>query len=205
RWWTKVPEIIPRALSWRRKAEFNKFEYIGDLFHEALIELASTKADIQSTWYTPSNDFFIWYAPRSPPISIGGLYGQYLNKRSATRAGKKKSSKEFHTGVCGREKGREASLIDRVHDLEGICETLLTLSKEVKSLRGRTFKQWLKNGDIRFRNRLFLEKIGYAVKIIDVLALLEDEEKFSKVSNEDAIRVCLLLSLEVIFMGRELV
>ncbi|GJV21409.1 hypothetical protein Tco_1370429 [Tanacetum coccineum] len=63
----------------------------------------------------------------------------------------------------------------------------------------------LRNGDIPFRNRLFPEKIGYDVKIIDVLALLEDEEKFSKVSDEDAIRVCLLLSLEVIFMGRELV
>ncbi|GJW62066.1 phospholipase-like, aminotransferase-like mobile domain protein [Tanacetum coccineum] len=61
------------------------------------------------------------------------------------------------------------------------------------------------NSDIPFRNRLFPKKIGYDVKIIDVLALLKDEEKFSKVSDEDVIRVCLLLSLEVIFMGRELV
>ncbi|GKC04420.1 hypothetical protein Tco_0996030 [Tanacetum coccineum] len=38
RWWTKVPEIIPRALSWRRKAEFNKFEYFGDLFHKTTSE-----------------------------------------------------------------------------------------------------------------------------------------------------------------------
>ncbi|GJR54683.1 hypothetical protein Tco_1405204 [Tanacetum coccineum] len=106
RWWTKVPEIIPRALSWRRKAEFNKFEYFGDLFHKALIELAPTKDEIQS----------------------------------AARTGKKKPSKEFHTGVYGREKGREAALIDRVRDLEGICETLLTLPKEVMSLRGRIFK-----------------------------------------------------------------
>ncbi|GKB67864.1 hypothetical protein Tco_0929276, partial [Tanacetum coccineum] len=62
-----------------------------------------------------------------------------------------------------------------------------------------------KNGVIPFRNRLFLEKIRNDVKIIDVLALIEDEEKFSKVSDEDEIRLCLLLSLEVIFMGRELV
>nr|GEW71207.1 phospholipase-like, aminotransferase-like mobile domain protein [Tanacetum cinerariifolium] len=62
-----------------------------------------------------------------------------------------------------------------------------------------------RNGDIPFRNRLFSEKIGYDVKIIDVLALIEDEDKFSKVSDEDRIRVCLLLSLEVIFKGRELV
>nr|GEV57976.1 phospholipase-like, aminotransferase-like mobile domain protein [Tanacetum cinerariifolium] len=108
RWWTKVPKIIPRALSWRRKAELNKFEYFGDLFHKAPIELAATKAKIQSNWYTPSNDYFI--------------------------------CKEFHTGVCGREKGRGATLIDRVRDLEGICETFLTLPKEVKSWRGRIFK-----------------------------------------------------------------
>ncbi|GKA77951.1 phospholipase-like protein [Tanacetum coccineum] len=61
------------------------------------------------------------------------------------------------------------------------------------------------NGDIPFRNRLFPEKIGYDVKIIDALALIEDEEKFSKVNDEDAIRVCLLLSMEVIFIGPELV
>ncbi|GJX50976.1 phospholipase-like, aminotransferase-like mobile domain protein [Tanacetum coccineum] len=62
-----------------------------------------------------------------------------------------------------------------------------------------------RNGDIRFRNRLFPEKIWYDDKIIEVIALLENEEKFSKLSDEYAIRVCLLLSLEVIFMGRELV
>nr|GEW52210.1 phospholipase-like, aminotransferase-like mobile domain protein [Tanacetum cinerariifolium] len=62
-----------------------------------------------------------------------------------------------------------------------------------------------RNGDIPFRNRLFPEKIGYDVKIINVLAFIEYEEKFSKVSVEDAIRLCVLLSLEVIFIGRELV
>nr|GEX89264.1 putative reverse transcriptase, RNA-dependent DNA polymerase [Tanacetum cinerariifolium] len=131
--WGKNPNHVP------------SYSLTGFLYaFKAPIELAPTKADIQSTWYTPSNDYFILYAPRSPPVSIGELYRQYLNKISATRTRKKKSSKEFHTSVCGREKGREASLIDRVHDLEGISETLLTLSKEVKSLRGRIFKKWLK-------------------------------------------------------------
>ncbi|GKC00323.1 phospholipase-like protein [Tanacetum coccineum] len=140
RWWTKVPELIPRAVAWTRKAEFFKLEYFGELFHKAPIELAPTKAEFQSNWYTPSYDFFMWYAPRSPPVSIGGLYGEYLNKRSATRAAKQKDSGEFHPGLRGRQKGREAALIDRVRDLEGLCESLLTLPKEVKSLRGRIFK-----------------------------------------------------------------
>ncbi|GJU74416.1 hypothetical protein Tco_1265821 [Tanacetum coccineum] len=50
-----------------------------------------------------------------------------------------------------------------------------------------------------------ITKIGYDVKIIDLFALFYDEEKISKLSDEDAIRLCLLLSLEVIFMGRDLV
>ncbi|GKD29632.1 hypothetical protein Tco_1240410 [Tanacetum coccineum] len=68
-------------------------------------------------------------------------------KSSATRAAKQKDSEEVHPVLCGRnsqssgrEKGRDATLIDRVHDLEGICERLLRLPKEVKSLRGCIFK-----------------------------------------------------------------
>ncbi|GJU32072.1 hypothetical protein Tco_1175661 [Tanacetum coccineum] len=82
----------PESFVMEEKAEYNKFEYFGDLFHKAPIELASTKVEIQSNWRV------VW---------------QYLNKRSAARAGKKKSSEESHTGVCGRKKGREAALIDR--------------------------------------------------------------------------------------------
>nr|GEW65829.1 phospholipase-like protein [Tanacetum cinerariifolium] len=78
----------------------------------------------------------MWYVPRSLPISIGGLYGEYLNKRSAAHAAKKKSSEDFHPSECVRE----ASLIDRVCDLECICESFLTLPKEDKSLRGRIHK-----------------------------------------------------------------
>nr|GEX86288.1 hypothetical protein [Tanacetum cinerariifolium] len=104
RWWTKVPEIIPRALSWKRKAEFNQYEYLGELFRKAPIELAPTKDEVQCNWYTPSNDYFM--------------------------------CEDFHPSECVRK----ASLIDLVRDLECICETLLTLPNEVKSLRGRIHK-----------------------------------------------------------------
>nr|GEY71540.1 phospholipase-like protein [Tanacetum cinerariifolium] len=82
----------------------------------------------------------MWYAPRSPPVSIGGLYDEYLIKRSTARAAKQKDSGEFHPDLRGRQKGREAALIDRVRNLEGLCESLLTLPKEVKHLRGHIFK-----------------------------------------------------------------
>ena len=61
-----------------------------------------------------------------------------------------------------------------------------------------------RSGDIIFRDRVFPSKVGENLKTIDLLCLIEDEELFTKVSDEDAVRVCLLLSLQVIFMGRDL-
>ena len=62
-----------------------------------------------------------------------------------------------------------------------------------------------RTGPFNFRDRVFPEKIGEHLKNIDLLSLIEDDEAFSKISDEDAVRVCLLLALEVIFMGRELI
>ncbi|GKA63598.1 phospholipase-like, aminotransferase-like mobile domain protein [Tanacetum coccineum] len=61
-----------------------------------------------------------------------------------------------------------------------------------------------REGDISFHDRVFQEKIREYVKNIDLLSMIEDEERFTKLSDEDSIRVCLLLSVEVIFMGHEL-
>ncbi|GJR35806.1 phospholipase-like, aminotransferase-like mobile domain protein [Tanacetum coccineum] len=59
-------------------------------------------------------------------------------------------------------------------------------------------------GDITFHDRVFPEKIGEYLKNIDLLSLIEDEYRFSSLSDPDSIRVCLLLYSEVIFMGHEL-
>ncbi|GJW62797.1 phospholipase-like, aminotransferase-like mobile domain protein [Tanacetum coccineum] len=61
-----------------------------------------------------------------------------------------------------------------------------------------------RDGEITFRDRVFPEKIGEYVKNIDLLSLIEDEVRFTSLSDSDSIRVCLLLSLEVIFMGHDL-
>nr|GEU71284.1 phospholipase-like, aminotransferase-like mobile domain protein [Tanacetum cinerariifolium] len=61
-----------------------------------------------------------------------------------------------------------------------------------------------REGDISFRDRVFPKKIGEYVKSIDLISVIKDEERFTSLSDEDSIRVCLLLSLEVIFMGHEL-
>ncbi|GJU46202.1 phospholipase-like protein [Tanacetum coccineum] len=68
-------------------------------------------------------------------INVLALIEDEEKLRSVTRAAKHKDNGEFHPGLSGRHKGREAALIDHVHDLEGLCESLLTLPKEVITLK----------------------------------------------------------------------
>ncbi|GJU04796.1 phospholipase-like protein [Tanacetum coccineum] len=60
-------------------------------------------------------------------------------------------------------------------------------------------------GELKFLSRVFPHRVGLKITSLDLIGVLEDEEFFSKICDEDAVRVCLLLSLEVIFMGRKLV
>lgn len=66
-----------------------------------------------------------------------------------------------------------------------------------------SFRKW-RSGDIPFRHRVFPNHVGQHVKSIDLLSVIEDEELFLNLSDEDAIRVCLLITLEVILMGKDL-
>ena len=66
-----------------------------------------------------------------------------------------------------------------------------------------SFRKW-RSGDIPFRDRVFPDKVGQYVKNIDLLYVIEDEDAFLNLSDADAVRVCLLLTLEVIFMGKDL-
>ena len=58
------------------------------------------------------------------------------------------------------------------------------------------------SGDIKFKTRVFPKKEEVKITNLELLGVVEDEELFGKLSDEDAVRVCLLLVLEVIFMGR---
>nr|GEW53348.1 hypothetical protein [Tanacetum cinerariifolium] len=58
------------------------------------------------------------------------------------------------------------------------------------------------SGDLKFRNSVFLHKVGLIVTSLDDIGVIEDEEMFGKLCDEDSIRLCLLLALEVTFMGR---
>ncbi|GJS76061.1 hypothetical protein Tco_0725942 [Tanacetum coccineum] len=58
------------------------------------------------------------------------------------------------------------------------------------------------SGELKFRNRVFPHKLGLNVANLDVIGVIEDEETFRKLCDQDSIRLCLILDLEVIFMGR---
>ncbi|GJW26013.1 hypothetical protein Tco_0039824 [Tanacetum coccineum] len=60
-------------------------------------------------------------------------------------------------------------------------------------------------GDVKFVSRVLPHKLGLKVTNLDLLGVIEDEELFGKLVDDDAVRVCLLLALEVIFMGKKLV
>ncbi|GJX24206.1 hypothetical protein Tco_0228651 [Tanacetum coccineum] len=61
------------------------------------------------------------------------------------------------------------------------------------------------NGDVKFVSRVLPYKLGLKVTNLDLLGVIEDEELFGKLVDDDVVRVCLLLALEVIFMGKKLV
>ncbi|GJS06734.1 hypothetical protein Tco_0363530 [Tanacetum coccineum] len=58
------------------------------------------------------------------------------------------------------------------------------------------------SGELKFHNRVFPHKLGLSVTNLDVIGVIEDEETFQKLCDQDFIRLCLILALEVIFMGR---
>nr|GFB41695.1 phospholipase-like protein [Tanacetum cinerariifolium] len=60
-------------------------------------------------------------------------------------------------------------------------------------------------GEVKFVSRVLPKKVGDKVTNLDLLGVIEDEELMGNLCDEDAVRVCLLLLLEVIFKGRLLV
>ncbi|GKA59537.1 hypothetical protein Tco_0758850 [Tanacetum coccineum] len=56
--------------------------------------------------------------------------------------------------------------------------------------------------DLKFRNRVFPHKVGLLVTILDVLSVIEYQVMFGNLCDEDSVCLCLILALEVIFIGR---
>ncbi|GKA77622.1 putative reverse transcriptase domain-containing protein [Tanacetum coccineum] len=67
----------------------------------------------------------------------------------------------------------------------GRCEFCLISGFKFGWICFRNFR----DGDITFRDRVFPEKLGEYVKNIDLLSLIEDEVRFTSLSDSDSIRV----------------
>nr|GEW37373.1 phospholipase-like protein [Tanacetum cinerariifolium] len=53
------------------------------------------------------------------------------------------------------------------------------------------------SGELKFQNMVFFNKIGFSITNLDIIGVIEDEEIFGKLSDDDAIRLCLFLALEL--------
>ncbi|GKA13826.1 phospholipase-like protein [Tanacetum coccineum] len=51
-------------------------------------------------------------------------------------------------------------------------------------------------GQVKFVSRVLPNKVGVKVTNLDLLGVIEDEQLFNELSDEDVVRVCLLISLE---------
>ncbi|GJY61969.1 hypothetical protein Tco_0462626 [Tanacetum coccineum] len=84
------------------------------------------------------------------------------------------------------------------------AELILDVEKQGLHFGSYSFRKF-KSGDFTFLSRVLPHKLGLKVSNLDLLGLIEDEELFGKLVDDDAVRVCLLLALEVIFIGKRLV
>ncbi|GKE95334.1 hypothetical protein Tco_1580189 [Tanacetum coccineum] len=75
------------------------------------------------------------YTPSAPPVEYGGLFGNYLKKLSLARTRRAKDREPFIESCP-----KVVSLKDRVKALEGLCDTLMIIPKEIKSLKARIYK-----------------------------------------------------------------
>ncbi|GJV84831.1 hypothetical protein Tco_1524729 [Tanacetum coccineum] len=137
-WWTKDSEGIPRGCFWSKHFPFQKWEYFGQLFPQDKkpnYELYPNRAEAQSEWFTRSSDYFKMYTPRAPPVEYGRLFGDYLKNLSLARTRREKDREPFIQSCP-----KVVSLNVRVKDLKGLCDSLMILPKEIKSLKARVYK-----------------------------------------------------------------
>nr|GEX21667.1 phospholipase-like, aminotransferase-like mobile domain protein [Tanacetum cinerariifolium] len=98
-------------------------------------ELYTNRVEAQSEWFTRSSDYFKMYALRAPPAEYGGLFGDYLKKVSLVRTLRAKDREPFIQSYP-----KVVFLKDRVKALEGLCDSLMILPKDIKSLKERVYK-----------------------------------------------------------------
>ncbi|GJW01662.1 phospholipase-like protein [Tanacetum coccineum] len=82
----------------------------------------------------------VFWATFSPalPIESGGLFGDYLKKLSLASTLREN---DRETRPVSQSCPKEVSLKDRVKALEGLCDSVMILPKEIRSLKARDLKR----------------------------------------------------------------
>ncbi|GJW75061.1 hypothetical protein Tco_0134431 [Tanacetum coccineum] len=146
--------------------------------------LKSTK---QKTWFGPCQHLIMMYFVKiSKKAPIRELKRRYLKITVLTSNTSYLSRKIQRICVCTSLKTtKETRSIRRIQE------------RPIRHIQAMEIKY---SG--RYRTWVLQHKIGLIITNLDVIGVIEDEKTFGKLSDEDAVYLCLLLALEVIFMGR---
>ncbi|GKA01986.1 hypothetical protein Tco_0674651 [Tanacetum coccineum] len=86
-WWSKDPNVIPRAVGWSKKSIFNRSD-CGYLFAKqstTTSEIRPSKAEYESSWWIRSQLFFRQHVPKAPVAQHHSMYETYLAKLEKSR------------------------------------------------------------------------------------------------------------------------
>nr|GEV77092.1 phospholipase-like protein [Tanacetum cinerariifolium] len=95
-------------------------------------------------------------------------------------------------------------LCNRVKEMGELINMLLAFNLSQDAFESLKLLKELQEHEMA-KTRVLPKKVGDKVTNLDLLGVIKDEELMGNLCDEDAVRVCLLLSLEVIFMVRLLV
>ncbi|PWA75250.1 Leucine-rich repeat-containing protein [Artemisia annua] len=131
RWWTKAPDVLPRAVAWTKKLPFEANLYFGELFpkgEKSLYELYPSRAESACESFRRSVKFFNWYVPRPAPVAEIGLVEEYFRKRSEAR--KKMVAEDAEEAAKNHSHMRTVSIMERLEIIQEMCGSLLKLPAE---------------------------------------------------------------------------
>nr|GEU31824.1 putative reverse transcriptase, RNA-dependent DNA polymerase [Tanacetum cinerariifolium] len=80
--------------------------------------------------------------------------------------------------------------------------SFITVLKNFNREDLETLWKLVKESELKFRNRVFPNNIGFIISNLDIIGAIEDKERLGKLSDDDTICLYLLLALEVIFMSQ---
>ncbi|GKC88281.1 hypothetical protein Tco_1148930, partial [Tanacetum coccineum] len=210
-WWSKDPNVIPRAVGWSKKSIFNRSD-CGYLFAKqstTTSEIRPSKAEYESSWWIRSQLFFRQHVPKAPVAQHHSMYETYLAKLEKSR---KRVHSSFRTSS-----GVLTTLISTPKNGLGI--KLLVLARERKNEYGllqfkdefsRLGREFMNSLNILFeelspatfiQKKIFLQELRLCLEaeermrleheknIIEELSFMVKEAKRMKLEEEKLLQI----------------